>query len=174
MRELISAEQISARVRELGAEIARDYASSNDLVLIGMLRGAVCFLPDLMRAIDLPLRVGFLGLHRYSGTLGGDLRLSADEMDNVAGADVIVVEDIIEHGTTLNAALELLRDRLPGTISVATLLRKRELVRFAFDELRYVGFEIGPEFVVGYGLDHDQRYRNLPFVAVLEAGDRAE
>jgi hypoxanthine phosphoribosyltransferase len=168
MRELISADRIADRVRALGAGITQDYASSADLVLVGMLRGSVCFLPDLMRAIDLPLRVGFLGLHRYDGTLGGDLRLSADETDNLAAADVVIVEDIVEHGTTLNAALELLRDRMPRSVAVATLLWKPGSAKFSFEELRYVGFEIGPEFVVGYGLDHDQRYRNLPFVGVFE------
>lgn len=173
MRELISAETIADRVRELGAEITRDYAGSNDLVLIGMLRGSVCFLPDLMRAIGLPMRIGFLGLHRYDGTVGGDLRLSADETDNIAGADVIVVEDIVEKGTTLHAALDLLRERLPGSLAVVALLQKPGLAEFPLPELRYVGFEAGPEWVVGYGLDLDQRYRNLPYIAALEREDLA-
>lgn len=168
MRELLSAEAIAQRVAGMGAEITRDYAESPDFVLIGMLRGAVCFLPDLMRRIDLPLRVGFLAIHRYEGTLGGDLRISADETDRIANADVLVVEDIIEHGATLSAALAILRDRLPRSLAIATLLRKPGSARFDFPQLRYVGFEIGPEFVVGYGLDLDQRYRNLPFVGVIE------
>lgn len=168
MRELISAERISERVREMGAEIERDYADCDDVVLIGMLRGSAVFLADLMRCIDLPLRVGFVGIHRYEGTTGGDLRMSADVTDNVKGADVIVVEDVIEHGTTLNACLELLRAREPRSIAIASLLRKPDQARFEFADLRYTGFEIGNEFVVGYGLDHDQRFRNLPYVAVFE------
>jgi len=168
MRELISAGRIAQRVREMGAEIERDYAGCDDLILIGMLRGSAVFLADLMRCIDLPLRVGFVGIHRYEGTTGGDLRMSADVTDNVKGADVIVVEDIIEHGTTLNACLEMLRAREPRSIAIATLLRKPDRARFEFADLRYTGFEIGNEFVVGYGLDHDQRFRNLPYVAVFE------
>ena len=168
MHELISADRIAVRVREMGAEIARDYADSDDLVLIGMLRGSAVFLADLMRAIDLPLRVGFLGLHRYEGTTGGDLRMSADVTDNVKGADVIVVEDIIEHGTTLNACLQMIRLREPRSIAIATFLRKPESAKFDFAELHYTGFEIGAEFVVGYGLDHNQLYRNLPYVADFE------
>lgn len=173
MRELINAARIAERVRGLGAEIERDYAGSPDLVLIGMLRGSVCFLPDLMRCVALPMRVGFLGIHRYDGTVGGDLRLSADETDNIAGADVLIVEDIVEHGTTLQAALDLLRDRLPRSIAVAALLSKPGALKHPLPELRYVGFEVGSEFVVGYGLDFDQRYRNLPYIAALEPGDAA-
>ncbi len=166
MRELISARRISERVRELGAQIERDYADGGDLILIGMLRGSVVFLADLMRCIDLPLRIGFIGIHRYAGTTGGDLRMSADVTDDLKGTDVIVVEDIIEHGTTLNACLELLRAREPRSIAIAALLSKPQCTKFEFPELRYTGFEIGSEFVVGYGLDHDQRYRNLPYIAV--------
>lgn len=168
MKPLLTADQLALRVAELGAEIAADYRGQPDLVLVGILRGSLFFLADLARAIDLPLRVDCIGLRSYDGTVGGEPRITADLVNDIAGASVIVVEDIVERGATLTTALAMLRARGPADIAVCSLLRKPGLVRVALPELRYVGFDIGPKFVVGYGLDHDELYRNLPYVGVLE------
>jgi hypoxanthine phosphoribosyltransferase len=170
MRLLLSSDDIADRVRALGAAIARDYAGSRDLVLVGVMRGSVCFLADLMRAIDRPLRIDLCGVRSYSGTEGGDPELLSHLLGDVRGADVIVVEDIIERGMTLRAATELISQQRPASLEVCALLRK-DVPREWEPKARYVGFEIGPEFVVGYGLDYEQRFRNLPYIGVPEPGE---
>lgn len=169
---LLSSDDIAARVRALGAAIARDYADSTDLVLVGVMRGSVCFLADLMRAIERPLRIDFCGVRSYSGTTGGNPELISDLLGEVRGADVIVVEDIIERGVTLRAAMELISRQGPASLDVCALLRK-DVPREWEPKARYIGFEIGPEFVVGYGLDYEQRFRNLPHIGIPEPGELA-
>jgi len=169
VKVLLDEATIAARVRELGAAIAADYGGARDLVLVGIMRGAVCFLADLMRAIDLPLRVGTLDVRSYHGTAGGQPSVQGDVPGGLAGADVIVVEDIIDRGLTLDAVVTSLRWERPGSIAVCALLRKPGSCSAKWlTGVKYVGFEIEDEFVVGYGLDYEQRWRNLRYVAVWE------
>jgi len=170
VRVLLSSNQIQARVREMGAGISRDYATSTDLVLVGVMRGSVCFLADLMRAIDRPLRIDFCAVRSYSGTSGGTPELVTNLLGDVRGADVVIVEDIIERGVTLQAVMQLVERQEPKSVALCTLLRK-DIVRNWEPKVRYVGFEIGPEFVVGYGLDYEQRFRNLPYVGIPDPGE---
>lgn len=168
MKVLLGRAEIARRVAELGAQITRDYEGRGDLVLVGVLRGAVCFLADLMRAVELPTRVDMLGLRSYEGMTGSEARVTADLVDDVVGKHVLLVEDILERGTTVAAAFACLRERAPASVEVCVLLRKPEGLRTTvLAPVRYVGFDIGPEFVVGYGLDYEGRYRNLPEVVVL-------
>lgn len=168
MRELIPAADIAARVRELGAVIGADYRDSPDVVLVGVLRGSFCFLADLARAIEIPVRIDLLALRSYQATSGGEVERLAGPFDSVAGADVILVEDIIERGSTVDCASELVMAAGARSVAVCTLLWKPAA---GGPRARYTGFEVADEFVVGYGLDLDQRLRNLPYVAVLEPGD---
>jgi len=170
VRALLTKEQIDQRVRELGAEIARDYADSPDLVLVGVMRGSLCFLADLMRAIDRPLRIDMCSVQSYEGTKGGDPGSVTDLLGDVRGADVVLVEDIIERGVTLRAALELVKRGEPASVRICALLQK-DIPRDWEPNATYVGFEIGPEFVVGYGLDYNQRFRNLPYIGVPDEED---
>ncbi|MCC7364451.1 MAG: hypoxanthine phosphoribosyltransferase [Dehalococcoidia bacterium] len=172
VRVLITAEEIASCVRELGARIADDYRDSPDLVLVGVLRGSFCFLADLARAIHVPLRVDCIGLASYAGDRAGAVRITSDLVENIEGADVIVVEDIIERGSTLGAALELLAARQPASLAVCSILRK-DVPREHDIDARYVGFEIADEFVVGYGLDYAQRFRNLPYIGIPGPEDLA-
>jgi hypoxanthine phosphoribosyltransferase len=162
---LFTASEIERRVNELGAEIARDYAGKEPL-FIGVLKGVTCFMADLMRHTALPLSVDFMTISSYEGDRSGAVRIIQDLSENIHGRDVLVVEDIIDTGMTLNHLLKQLEAREPASLRVCTLLDKR--VRRLVDlPLDYVGFEIPDEFVVGYGLDYRQRFRNLPFIATL-------
>jgi hypoxanthine phosphoribosyltransferase len=162
---LFTASEIERRVNELGAEIARDYAGKEPL-FIGVLKGVTCFMADLMRHTALPLSVDFMTISSYEGDRSGAVRIIQDLSENIHGRDVLVVEDIIDTGMTLNHLLKQLEAREPQSLRVCTLLDKR--VRRLVDlPLDYVGFEIPDEFVVGYGLDYRQRFRNLPFIATL-------
>jgi hypoxanthine phosphoribosyltransferase len=162
---LFSEEQIARRVRELGEQISEDYAG-RELVLVGVLRGVACFMADLMRAISIPVRVDFLALSPYQAE-GGTLRFTKSLEEPVAGKDVLVVEDVVDTGMSLHRLLQYLARREPADVRVCTLLDKRahRLVDLPID---YTGFAIGEEFVVGYGLDYQQQYRNLPFIATLQ------
>jgi hypoxanthine phosphoribosyltransferase len=166
---LVSAEQLQRRVRELGAEISRDYAGGT-LLLVGVLKGAVFFLADLMRAIDIAVEVDFMAVASYGSATdsSGVVRILKDLDVAIEGRDVLIVEDIVDSGLTLQYLLRNLGARDPRTLGVCALLTKpaRREVELP---IRYVGFEIPDAFVVGYGLDHDERHRNLPFVAALEA-----
>lgn len=164
---LIPAEAIQGRVRELGAEIARDYAGKNP-VLVGVLRGATVFLTDLMRAIPIPVTVDFIGISSYGASTKstGVVKITKDLDETIGGRHVLVVEDIIDTGLTLAYLLEILRARSPASLEVCALLDKPSRRR-QDHQIRYRGFEIPDRFVVGYGLDYDQRYRNLPFIGVL-------
>ncbi|MCL4465825.1 MAG: hypoxanthine phosphoribosyltransferase [Chloroflexi bacterium] len=165
---LIDREQLQERVRELGAAISRDYAGRAPL-LVGVLRGTVVFLADLMRAIDLPVAVDLIAISSYGPSThdSGVVRFTKDLDESVEGRDVILVEDIVDTGLTLRFILRNLRGRKPASLAICALLDKR--VRRLVDvDLQYVGFEIPDAFVVGYGLDYRQTYRNLPFICVLK------
>jgi len=164
---LVSEEEIKARVTELGRRISRDYGDQ-ELVLIGLLRGAIVFLSDLMRAINIPVRLDFIGIQSYgASTESGAVRLVMDLETDIAGRHVLVVEDIVDTGKTLSYLVENLKARQPASLCVCALLDKpdRRQVPIKVD---YVGFEIPDKFVVGYGLDFAEGYRNLPFVGVLK------
>ena len=164
---LIDADTISRRVGELGEEITRDYAGK-DMLLVGVLKGAVFFIADLMRQLDLPCEVDFMAISSYGSSTdsSGVVRIRKDLNETIEGRDVLVVEDIIDSGLTLSYLLRTLQAREPKSLEVCALLTKpdRRKIDIACE---YVGFEIPAEFVVGYGLDFAERYRNLPFVGVL-------
>ena len=163
---LLSASELERRVGELGAQISRDYRSQEPL-LIGVLRGVTCFMADLMRHISLPLAIDFMAISSYEGDQSGLVRIMKDLEEPLEGRAVLVVEDIVDTGMTLNALLQELHERGPVGLKVCALLdkRARRLVDLPID---YVGFEIPDEFVVGYGLDFRQKFRNLPFIATLK------
>lgn len=162
---LLSATQIERRVNDLGAEIARDYAGREPL-FVGVLKGVACFMADLMRHTALPLTVDFMTISSYEGDRSGAVRIVQDLVENIHGRDVLIVEDIVDTGMTLNHLMRQLAVRNPASLRVCALLDKR--VRRLVDvPIDYVGFEIPDEFVVGYGLDYQQHFRNLPFVATL-------
>ncbi|HET6614541.1 MAG TPA: hypoxanthine phosphoribosyltransferase [Dehalococcoidia bacterium] len=162
---LISASEIERRVNELGVEIARDYAGK-DVLFIGVLKGVTCFMADLMRHTALPVSVDFMTISSYEGDRSGAVRIVQDLTENIRGRDVLIIEDIVDTGMTLNHLMKQLQAREPSSLRVCALLDKR--VRRLVDvPLDYVGFEVPDEFVVGYGLDYRQRFRNLPFVATL-------
>ena len=163
---LISASEIERRVGELGAAISRDYRDTEPL-LIGVLRGVTVFMADLMRHISLPLAVDFMSISSYEGTEGGAVRILKDLDTPLTDRDVLVVEDIVDTGMTLNTLLQELKLRQPASLKVCTLLDKRAR-RLVDVQIDYVGFEVPDEFVVGYGLDFQQKYRNLPFIASLK------
>ena len=163
---LISASQVERRVEELGAQISRDYRGTEPL-LVGVLRGVTCFMADLMRHISLPVTIDFMAISSYEGDQGGSVRIVKDLEESLEGRDVIVVEDIIDTGMTLNMLLQDLERRGPTSLKVCALLDKRAR-RLADVPIAYVGFEVPDEFVVGYGLDFQQKYRNLPFIATLK------
>jgi hypoxanthine phosphoribosyltransferase len=165
---LIGTEELQAKVAELGRQISEDYRGRNPL-LICLLRGAVVFLSDLIRAIDIPLEMDFIAISSYGASTesSGVVRLVMDLKSNITGRNVLIVEDIVDTGRTLAYILDNLRTRRPADIKVCALLNKpcRREVQV---ELDYHGFEIPDEFVVGYGLDYAESYRNLPFIGVLK------
>jgi len=163
---LFPATKIQRRVGELGARISHDYAG-REPVLIGVLRGVLCFMSDLMRSISVPSAVDFMSISSYEGNGSGGVRILKDLDENIKGRDVILVEDIVDTGMTLNHITEYLQSKRPASLKVCTLLDKPAR-RIANVPLDYVGFEIPDEFVVGYGLDFRQRFRNLPFIAILK------
>ena len=164
---LIGEEELQARIRELGVEISTDYAG-RDLLLIGVLKGAVFFLADLMRELTVPCEIDFMAISSYgAGTdSSGVVRILKDLDINISGRDVLVVEDIIDSGLTLSYLMRSLKARKPSSVEICALLTKPER-REVEVPVRYTGFEIPNKFVIGYGLDFDERYRNLPYVAVL-------
>jgi len=164
---LLSATQIERRVNELGAQITRDYAGKEPL-FVGVLKGVTCFMADLMRHVALPISVDFMTISSYEGDRSGAVRIVQDLTENIEGRDVLLVEDIVDTGMTLQHLVKQLRARDPASLRVCALLDKRAR-RLVETPLDYVGFEIPDEFVVGYGLDYRQRFRNLPFVATLRA-----
>ena len=166
---LITREQLATRISEIGQTISRDYAGK-DLILVCVLKGGVLFLSDLVRAIRAPHAIDFMAISSYGGTRtesSGVVRILMDLNVSIEGRNVLIVEDIIDTGRTLTYITENLRTRNPASLKICTLLNKpsRRQVPVALD---YVGFDIPNEFVVGYGLDYNELYRNLPFVGVLK------
>lgn len=169
VRELISAARIEQRVAELGRQLTADY-QGRPLVLLSVLKGSFVFTADLARAIDLPLAIEFLGVASYGDgtTSSGAVKITHDLTSPLEGKDVLLIEDVVDTGLTLGFLLQVLRARKPASLEVCTLLEK-PAKRSPEVQPRYVGFEIGDEFVVGYGLDWGQRFRNLPYVGVVES-----
>ena len=164
-RVLYSERQIQRRVEELGGQLSRDYAGRRP-ALIGVQRGMVCFMADVMRQISLPARMDFMSISHYRGENGPDIRITKGLDIDIEGADVILVEDIVDTGMTLNWLLGHLRSFSPASVAVCALLDKRAR-RIADVDIEYVGFDAPDEFLVGYGLDYMEAYRNLPFIGVL-------
>ncbi|MDY6028832.1 MAG: hypoxanthine phosphoribosyltransferase [Acidaminococcaceae bacterium] len=165
---LLTKEQIDERVREMGAEIARDY-EGKDLMVVVLLKGAAWFATDLTRAIDLPLRVDFMVASSYGdGTYtSGNVKVKLDIQDDIRGKDVLLIDDIIDSGVTFAAISDMLRSHKPASLKTAALCDKAER-RINGLQPDYVGFKIPDEFIVGYGLDYAGDYRNLPYIGVLK------
>src|ERR687895_1384761 len=170
-RILVQQDELAHRVKVLGEEISRDYAG-RDLILIGVLKGAIFFLSDLMREIDLHCEVDFMAVASYGSSTdsSGVVRILKDLDASIEGRDVLIVEDIVDSGLTLSYLFRMLGARSPASLEVCALLTKPDR-REVDMPIRYVGFEIPNRFAIGYGLDHAERYRNLPYVAVLAGGN---
>ena len=168
LRVLLSEDEIREKVRELGGKITADYKNSN-LVLVTVLKGAVVFLADLMRQIDVPAEIDFMVVSSYGSGVksSGVVKIVKDLDVPLAGKDILIVEDILDSGLTLSYIKELLKSRGPRSIRIATLLDKpsRRKVDLQAD---YIGFSVPDEFVIGYGLDYDEKYRNLPYIGILK------
>ena len=164
---LIEEETLRARVAELGASITEDYRG-RDLLLVGVLKGAVFFMADLMRELSIPCEIDFMAISSYGAATdsSGVVRILKDLDTNIAGRDVLVVEDIIDSGLTLSYLMRSLKARKPASLEICALLTKPERREIEVP-VKFVGFEIPNKFVIGYGLDFAERYRNLPYVAVL-------
>lgn len=164
---LITEEELREAAKKLGAQISRDYAGRK-LKVISVLKGSVVFLADLVRAIDIPLELDFMAVSSYGAGVktSGVVRIIKDLDKPIEGYDILIVEDILDSGMTLSYLVEMLKDRGPASLKIATLLDKPER-RQTSVKSDYVGFVIPDEFVVGYGLDYDEKYRNLPYVGIL-------
>ena len=165
---LISAEDLKRRVSELAAEISADYAG-RDLVLVGILRGAILFLADLMRQLEIDCEIDFMAVSSYGSATdsSGVVRILKDLDASIEGRDTLIVEDIIDSGLTLQYLMRSLKARGPLSLEACSLLTKPDRRRVDLP-IRYVGFEIPDRFAIGYGLDHGQRYRNLEYIAALD------
>lgn len=169
---LFTEQEIADRVREMGGAITRDYADAardGGIVLVSVLRGAAIFMADLARKIELPLEMDYMAISSYGNGAKsfGVVRILKDLSSEIEGRHVIVAEDILDSGLTLKYLLKNLSSRNPASLEVATLLRKQTLAQAKID-CRYVGFECPDEFIVGYGLDFAERYRNLPYIGILK------
>jgi hypoxanthine phosphoribosyltransferase len=165
---LVQRDELAHRVRELGDQISADYRG-RDLFLVGVLKGAVFFLSDLMRHLEVPCEVDFMAVASYGSSTdsSGVVRILKDLDATIEGREVLIVEDIVDSGLTLSYLLRTLQARNPGSLEVCALLTKPERRKVDLP-IKYVGFEIPNRFAIGYGLDHGERFRNLPYVAVLE------
>ena len=173
-RPIVTQEEMRARIKELGKQIANDY-TGKDLVLIGVLKGAYAFYADLARAIGIPLRVDFLIVTSYGGQskTSGQVKVITELTEDIKGKDVLLVEDIVDSGLTVQYLIKTLTKHKPRSVKVCTLLSKPE--RRTIDvSLEYIGFKIPNKYVVGYGLDYQQKYRNLPYLAVLDVEGEQE
>ena len=169
MKVMISAEEIHAKVLELGKQIDAHYANSDkELVLIGLLRGSVIFMADLCRAIAKPHELDFMTVSSYGGgtTSSRDVKILKDLDGEIRGKDVLVIEDIIDSGNTLSKVLEILETRQPNSIQLCTLVSKPSRREIDLD-VQFLGFEVEDKFIVGYGLDYDQKYRHIPFIGEI-------
>jgi hypoxanthine phosphoribosyltransferase len=170
-RPIVTQEEMRTRIKELGRQISADYADK-DLILVGILKGAYAFYADLARAIRVPLRVDFLVVTSYGSKArsSGKVKMVTDLTEDIAGRDVLLVEDIVDSGLTVKFLMKTLAKRKPKSMKVCTLLSKPER-RKVDVPVDYVGFKIPNKYVVGYGLDYQQKYRNLPYLAVLDKVD---
>jgi hypoxanthine phosphoribosyltransferase len=169
---LIEPQRLATRVREMGAQLTRDYRGK-ELTIVSILKGSVFFASDLVRSIDLPLTMEFLGVSSYLGTeTTGEVRITSDMTKPMAGKDLLIVEDIIDTGLTMKFIMENLQARHPASLKVCALLEKPARARTPI-EIDYRGFTIDDVFVVGYGLDYLERFRNLPFIGTLKSGGPA-
>lgn len=170
-KPIVTQEQMRTRIRELGRQISLDYAEK-DLVLVGVLKGAFAFYADLARAIRLPLQVDFLVVSSYAGKAesAGKVKVLTELTEDISGRDVLVVEDIVDSGRTVQHLRKFLGSKKPKSVKICTLLNKLER-REVDVVVDYVGFNIPNKFVIGYGLDYQQKYRNLPYLAVLNKVD---
>lgn len=170
MTVMISKEQIADKIRELGKQIDEHYASSDkELVLVGLLRGSVIFMSDLCRAINKPHELDFMTVSSYadkSTVSSGDVKILKDLDGQIAGKDVLIVEDIIDSGRTLSKVVQVLQTRNPNSIELCTLVSKPSRREIEID-VRFLGFEVPDKFIVGFGLDYDQKYRHLPFIGEI-------
>ncbi len=167
-KPLFNEAKIAARIKELGHKISQDYAGK-ELICVGVMKGAVIFLADLIRAINIPLSIEFIGVSSYVGTQSsGKIRLTQDLSADIKGKHILLVEDIIDTGHTIDFLMATLQARGPASIKVASFLSKPEAHQMN-SVIDYIGFEISKEFVIGYGLDLDQYYRNLPYLAQVES-----
>lgn len=166
---LLSEETIAAKVKELGAQIAKDYADKNPLI-VSVLRGSFVFMADLVRAIDVPCTVDFMSVSSHGGgtTSSGEVKITKDFDVSIEGRHLIIVEDILDSGRTLSYLMKTLKARGAASIALCTFLDKPER-RVVPVEVAYKGFTVPDAFIVGYGLDYDQKYRNLPYVGVLKS-----
>lgn len=169
VKVLITEEEIAKRVAELGAQITEDYAGKS-ILLIGVLKGAAVFMSDLMRRIDIPVEIDFMVVSSYgAGTQSaGDIKILKDTDVSVEGRDVLIAEDILDTGITLYNLKDLLLKRGAKSLKICTIFNKPSRRRSPIDA-DYVGFEVPDEFVVGYGLDYNQQYRNLPYLGILDS-----
>jgi hypoxanthine phosphoribosyltransferase len=165
---LVAREELQRRIAELGEQISRDYAG-REPILVGVLKGAVLFLADLMRHIEVPCEIDFMAVSSYGSQTdtSGVVRILKDLDSSIKGRDVLIVEDIVDSGLTLQYLKRTLEARDPASLGVCALLTKPERLRADLEPPEYVGFEIPNRFAIGYGLDHAQKYRNLDFVAAL-------
>lgn len=165
---LLTEEMLANKVAELGAQITRDYADK-EILAIGILKGAVVFMTDLVRAIDRPVELDFMAVSSYGANTdsSGVVRILKDLDQSIEGKHVLIIEDIIDSGQTLSYLIKNLSDRKPASIQLCTLMNKPERRKVDLP-VKYVGFEIPNEFVVGYGLDYAEKYRNLPFLGILK------
>jgi len=170
-RPVVTQEQMRARIREMGKQISADYAGK-DLVLVGVLKGAYAFYADLARAIRIPIRVDFIIVTSYGSKAktSGKVKLITELTEEIKGKDVLLVEDIVDSGLTVQYLVKTLSKKKPRSIKVCTLLSKPER-REVEVQIDYEGFKIPNQYVVGYGLDYQQKYRNLPYLAVLDQVD---
>ncbi len=168
IRTLISEEEIQAKLKEMGEAITEDYRGK-DLLVVGVLKGAFMVMADLSRYIDLPIEFDFMAVSSYGASTqsSGVVRILKDLDQEIAGKHILIVEDIIDSGLTLSYLMKSLNVRKPASIEIAALLWKEGIQRVPID-VKYPGFTIGPEFVIGYGLDYAGKYRNLPYVGVME------
>lgn len=171
MRPLISEAEISKRVAELGAKISEDYADKN-LTILGVLTGSIVLLADLIRQIDLPLRVGLIQASSYKGetTVAGELSINSSLVPDLTDRDVLVIDDIFDTGNTMVGLYNTIREFNPSSLQSAVLLWKTERTTVEM-EPDYYGFKIPDEFVIGYGLDYNDEYRHIPYIGVLEQSD---
>lgn len=165
---LITEEEIRAKLRELGQEITKDY-SGKDLLIVGILKGSFVFMGDLIRNIDVPIQVDFMEIssYGYAAESSGAVRILKDLDNNIEGRNVLIVEDIVDTGLTLSYLIDNLRSRKPSSLKICTFLNKPSRRKVPL-EVNYNGYNIPDEFVVGYGLDYAEKYRNLPYIAIVK------